>query len=74
MRGWGSFAILSSNMSGASNAVNVVISFEGMMRICILSASEAADLYKQVPVPNRMPQNGADKGPKKSGTKKHRSN
>ena len=47
-----------------------VISFEGMMRIAFNLQVRPADLYKQVPIPNRMPKKGEYKGQKKSGTKK----
>jgi DNA-binding XRE family transcriptional regulator len=47
-----------------------VISFEGMMRIAFILQVRPADLYKQIPVPNRMPKKGEYKGQKKSGTKK----
>jgi transcriptional regulator with XRE-family HTH domain len=47
-----------------------VISFDGMMRLAFNLQVRPADLYKQVPVPNRMPKKGEYKGQKKSGTKK----
>jgi transcriptional regulator with XRE-family HTH domain len=47
-----------------------VISFEGMMRIAFNLQVTPAELYKQIPVPNRMPKKGEYKGQKKSGTKK----
>ena len=47
-----------------------VISFEYMMRIAYNLQVKPADLYKQIPVPNRMPKKGEYKGQKKSGTKK----
>jgi transcriptional regulator with XRE-family HTH domain len=47
-----------------------VISFEYMMRIAFNLQVPPSDLYKQIPVPNRMPKKGEYKGQKKSGTKK----
>ena len=47
-----------------------VISFEYMMRIAFVLKVRPAELYKQIPVPNRMPKKGEYKGQKPSGTKK----
>jgi transcriptional regulator with XRE-family HTH domain len=47
-----------------------VISFEYMMRLAFILKVRPAELYKQVPVPNRMPRKGEYKGQKESGTKK----
>jgi transcriptional regulator with XRE-family HTH domain len=47
-----------------------VISFEYMMRIAYNLQVKPADLYKQIPVPSRMPKKGEYKGQKKSGAKK----
>jgi transcriptional regulator with XRE-family HTH domain len=47
-----------------------VISFQAMMCIAFNLQVKPADLYKQIPVPNRMPKKGEYKGQKKSGTKK----
>jgi DNA-binding XRE family transcriptional regulator len=47
-----------------------VISFESMMRLAFILKVRPADLYKQVPIPNRMPRKGEYKGQKESGTKK----
>jgi hypothetical protein len=41
-----------------------------MMRIVFNLQVRPADLYKQIPIPNRMPKKGEYKGQKKSGTKK----
>ena len=47
-----------------------VISFEYMMRIAFILKVRPAELYKLLPVPDRMPRKGEYKGQKKSGTKK----
>lgn len=47
-----------------------VISFEYMMRIAFVLKVRPAELYKLIPVPNRMPKKGEYKGQKPSGTKK----
>jgi transcriptional regulator with XRE-family HTH domain len=47
-----------------------VISFDGMMRLAFNLQVKPAELYKQIPVPTRMPKKGEYKGQKKSGTKK----
>jgi transcriptional regulator with XRE-family HTH domain len=47
-----------------------VISFEYMMRIAFVLKVRPAELYRQIPVPNRMPKKGEYKGQKPSGTKK----
>jgi len=47
-----------------------VISFEYMMRIAFVLKVRPAELYKGIPVPNRMPKKGEYKGQKPSGTKK----
>ena len=47
-----------------------VVSFEYMMRLAFILKVRPAELYKQVPVPNRMPRKGEYKGQKESGTKK----
>jgi DNA-binding XRE family transcriptional regulator len=47
-----------------------VISFDGMMRLAFNLQVRPAELYKQMPIPNRMPKKGEYKGQKKSGTKK----
>ena len=47
-----------------------VISFEYMMRIAYNLQVRPAELYKQLPVPTRMPKKGEYKGQKKSGTRK----
>ncbi|HEY7402629.1 MAG TPA: helix-turn-helix transcriptional regulator [Candidatus Angelobacter sp.] len=47
-----------------------VISFESMMRIAFILKVRPAELYKLMPVPNRMPKKGEFKGQKPSGTKK----
>jgi hypothetical protein len=57
-------------LSLAATSGERVISFEYMMRIAYHLQVKPADLYKQIPVPNRMPKKGEYKGQKKSGTKK----
>jgi transcriptional regulator with XRE-family HTH domain len=47
-----------------------IISFEYMMRIAFILKVRPAELYKLLPVPDRMPRKGEYKGQKKSGTKK----
>src|SRR6476620_2996118 len=47
-----------------------IISFEYMMRIAFILKVRPAELYKQIPVPDRMPRKGEYKGQKESGTKK----
>jgi transcriptional regulator with XRE-family HTH domain len=47
-----------------------IISFDGMMRLAFNLQVRPAELYKQIPVPTRMPKKGEYKGQKKSGTKK----
>jgi transcriptional regulator with XRE-family HTH domain len=46
-----------------------VISFEYMMSIAYNLKVRPSELYKQIPIPNRMPKKGEYKGQKKSGTK-----
>ena len=47
-----------------------VISFEYMMRVAFHLKVRPAELYKEIPVPSRMPRKGEYKGQKESGTKK----
>ena len=47
-----------------------VVSFEYMLRIAFVLKVRPAELYKQLPVPSRMPRKGEFKGQKPSGTKK----
>jgi transcriptional regulator with XRE-family HTH domain len=46
-----------------------VISFEYMMRIAFILQVRPLELYRQMPVPARMPKKGEYKGQKTSGTK-----
>ena len=42
-----------------------IISFDGMMRLAFNLQVRPAELYKQMPIPNRMPKKGEYKGQKK---------
>jgi transcriptional regulator with XRE-family HTH domain len=50
-----------------------VISFEYMMRIAFVLKVRPFELYKLLPVPDRMPRKGEFKGQKTSGTKRPQS-
>lgn len=47
-----------------------VVSFEYMMKIAYVLQVKPHELYKQIPVPDRMPKKGEFKGQKKSGARK----
>lgn len=47
-----------------------VITFESVMRLAFILKVRPAELYKLIPVPNRMPKKGEFKGQKPSGRKK----
>jgi transcriptional regulator with XRE-family HTH domain len=47
-----------------------VISFEYMMRIAYVLKVRPSELFKQIPVPDRMPKKGEYKGEKRVGIKR----
>ena len=47
-----------------------VVSFESMMKIAFVLKVKPHELYKQIPIPDRMPKKGEYKGQKPSATKK----